>query len=193
MKERAVNADVTFAMSGGSGRQNGVQTSTLASSGRGSGRAAKTQARAKMDTQAKELAEFQKQVAIKYRGKAPATLPVPKGTRISKRLRGAVGEEEWQPMPDEWLEGSGSPAPTKARKPSPKTGLESDDESALTSLSDEEEEQEPPVIAEDDDDREPPHNDEEDSTVNGFNGDVKSVSEVPDDFVEWETVCLSQH
>ena len=180
-------------MSGRSGRRNGLQTPALASSGRGSGRAAKTQARAKMDAQAKELAEFQRQVATKYRGRAPATLPVPKGTRISKRLRGAAEEEEWQPMPDEWLEDSGLPAPTEAPKPPPKTGLESDDESALTSLSDEEQEQEPVIAAEDNDDRESPYNDEEDSSVDGVNGDAKSVSEVANDFVEWETVSLFQH
>lgn len=192
MKEPAGKADAAISTSGRSGRRNGVQTSTPAASGRGSGRAAKTQARAKMDAQAKELAEFQRlgALAAKNKGKAPTTPPVPKGTRISKRLRGAVGEEEWKPMPDEWLEGSGSPSPTKARKPSPKTGLESDDESALTSLSDEEEEREPPVTAEDDGDQELSHNNDEDGTVNGATDDMKSVPEFPSDFIEWETVCL---
>lgn len=123
---------------GRSGRRNAPQPVPTTSGGRGGGRAAKAQAKEKMDAQAKELAEFQRQAAVAARNKGKAAAPPPpppKGTRLSKRLRGAIEEEEWQPVPDEWLAESSSPAPAKASKMSPKTGLESDDESALTSLS----------------------------------------------------------
>ncbi|KAI0667805.1 hypothetical protein C8Q78DRAFT_1049731 [Trametes maxima] len=85
-------------------------------------RAAKVQANKKLDLQAKELAEFQRQTARLASAKArtsprkapssPAKRAV--GTRISARLRrstrGAADEDEgddddeWQQVPDEWLQ-----------------------------------------------------------------------------------------
>lgn len=93
------------------------------SSGRGT-RAAKLQANKKLDAQAKELAEFQRQAALltspqrttsgrttrQTRNSAtnlptPSRRPPPVGTRVSTRLRGSVVEDddEWQQIPEEWL------------------------------------------------------------------------------------------
>ncbi|KAI0259866.1 hypothetical protein BC834DRAFT_973901 [Gloeopeniophorella convolvens] len=84
--------------------------------GRGS-RAAKTQASAKLSAQAKELAELQRQAALEGRRsgrRAPSPSPPqrvsprrPKGTRLSARLHGAVTDDEWQEVPDEWLNDAG--------------------------------------------------------------------------------------
>ncbi|KAI0364754.1 hypothetical protein BV20DRAFT_955601 [Pilatotrama ljubarskyi] len=93
-------------------------------------RAAKVQANKKLDIQAKELAEFQRQAAKldSARGKAKANasprasrrnLPSPAkramGTRISARLRRSTrgtteddDDDEWQQVPDEWLQESAS-------------------------------------------------------------------------------------
>ncbi|VDC04909.1 unnamed protein product [Peniophora sp. CBMAI 1063] len=108
--------------------------------GRGS-RKAKTQANAKLDAQAKELAALQRQAALeKRRGPAPAATisaaaqspRATRGTRVSARLRGA--ETEWQDVPAEWLaDGEKDDAEDEAAK----TGLEDDDAvSELSSLSD---------------------------------------------------------
>ncbi|KAI0353807.1 hypothetical protein OH77DRAFT_1427123 [Trametes cingulata] len=93
-------------------------------------RAAKVQANKKLDIQAKELAEFQRQAAKLDSAKAKAKAsprasrrnpPSPPkratGTRTSARLRrstrGALEEDdeddEWQQVPDEWLQESASP------------------------------------------------------------------------------------
>jgi len=77
-------------------------------------RAAKMQASAKLSVQAKELAELQRQAALESRrsGKhVPSSSPPrrssprrPMGTRLSARLWGAAqGDDEWQEIPDEWL------------------------------------------------------------------------------------------
>lgn len=77
-------------------------------------RAAKMQASAKLSVQAKELAELQRQAALESRrsGKrVPSPSPHrrssprrPTGTRMSARLwGGAQGDDEWQEIPDEWL------------------------------------------------------------------------------------------
>ncbi|THH09749.1 hypothetical protein EW146_g8602, partial [Bondarzewia mesenterica] len=135
------------------------------SAGRGS-RAAKTQANLKLDAQAKELAELQRQAAAESKrgGKraagAAATLSPRKaavvGTRVSARLRGAtVVEDEWQEIPEEWLKDTkdgesggkednqgGQDEQMRAEKTGEthklKTGLEEDDAiSELTELSEE--------------------------------------------------------
>ena len=182
---------------GRSARHGASQFAGTVSAGRGGGRAAKTQAKMKMDEQAKDLVEFQRQAAAaaKAKGQSPAQPPPPpRGTRLSKRLRGPTEEEDWQPVPDEWLAEGKTPAPAKALNTLPKTGLESDDESALTSLSDEDEDE------------------GEEEAANGIEreeaGDGKSRTggqadeqilddrglemppEMPSDFVEWETVSL---
>ncbi|GJE85675.1 hypothetical protein PsYK624_017540 [Phanerochaete sordida] len=151
-------------------------------SGRGA-RAAKLQANKKLDAQAKELAEFQRQAAASERVSSrstrntrsngvaqPSPRPV-RGTRASARLRGTPMEDdddEWQQVPDEWLQEGADEAPTrngrakratrsqvKAARPSrrprsedeaddedaPHTGLSDDDAvSELTELSDDESE-----------------------------------------------------
>lgn len=77
-------------------------------------RAAKMQASAKLSVQAKELAELQRQAALESRrsGKrVPSPSPSrrssarrPAGTRMSARLWGvAQGDDEWQEIPNEWL------------------------------------------------------------------------------------------
>ncbi len=77
-------------------------------------RAAKMQASAKLSVQAKELAELQRQAALESRRSgrrvaSPSPLrrsspQRPMGTRMSARLRGVTqGDEEWQEIPDEWL------------------------------------------------------------------------------------------
>ncbi|KZT65867.1 hypothetical protein DAEQUDRAFT_730916 [Daedalea quercina L-15889] len=155
--------------------------------GRGSTRAAKMQANKKLDVQAKELAEFQRQAAAlvaasrsSRQTRQTRALTEPEqssparptrsprkaalGTRTSARLRGAHDEgddEEWQQIPDDWLQETVEPVPrlptrSSARKgkakadypqvgvttdePSVpvdgnKTGLESDAASDLTELS----------------------------------------------------------
>ena len=77
-------------------------------------RAAKMQASAKLSVQAKELAELQRQAALESRrsGKRVPSPSSPRrssprrpvGTRMSARLWGAAqGDDEWQEIPDEWL------------------------------------------------------------------------------------------
>lgn len=103
-------------------------------SGRGA-RAAKLRANKKLDAQAKELAEFQRQSALLASPSKTSTRatrstraqtnvePSPTkrpilGTRASARLRGPPKdeeeEEEWQQIPDEWLneDKEQSPIPT---------------------------------------------------------------------------------
>ncbi|GBE88446.1 predicted protein [Sparassis crispa] len=92
-------------------------------------RAAKLQANKKLDAQAKELAEYQRQAALAARSSSrshkkggsqasPAKLS-PRGTRTSARLRGstAKNDDEWQEIPDEWLhETADSDAKTPVKK-----------------------------------------------------------------------------
>lgn len=147
---------------------------------------AKAQAKMKMDAQAKELAVFQRQTAATAKNKGKGftlTLP-PRGTRLSKRLRGSMEEDEWQPVPDEWLADHTDPGSGKL----PKTGLESDDESALTSLSDEDEE-----VADETGSQETNYskskgaNQTDDDRVVDDRG-LEVPLETASDFVEWETV-----
>ena len=120
--------------------------------GRGSTRAAKMQANKKLDVQAKELAEFQRQAAayaaasrssrptrLSLRGQAEAESSSPTrptrsrsprkaaavGTRTSARLRGArdeEGEEEWQQIPDDWLHETPEPTPSRPTRSSARKG-----------------------------------------------------------------------
>ncbi|KAH9838790.1 uncharacterized protein C8Q71DRAFT_833159 [Rhodofomes roseus] len=95
------------------------------SGGRGSTRAAKMQANKKLDVQAKELAEFQRQAAALAAANSPtrssrSPRKAALGTRTSARLRGTQDEDgeddEWQQIPDEWLhEAESSPRlPTRS-------------------------------------------------------------------------------
>lgn len=111
-------------------------------------RAAKLKANRKLDAQAKDLAEFQRENALAARftrttrrggpdkdtGSSPSR-PF-RATRVSGRLRGGKSDpdEEWQSIPDDWLtEDNTEPPPrtsmraTKLRRISPEvTDLESD-------------------------------------------------------------------
>ncbi|KAI0048997.1 hypothetical protein FA95DRAFT_1557418 [Auriscalpium vulgare] len=136
------------------GRRQPLPAEETPTSGRGP-RAAKLQANKKLDAQAKELAELQRQATLENRrpGRwAAAESPSPRkitGTRASARLRGMPQEDVWQDIPEEWLDdgedkmeaeasGSGNHSGEKVEDVLPKTGLESDDDavSALTELSD---------------------------------------------------------
>jgi len=110
------------------------------------GRAAKLQAKIKLDAQAKELAALQtqarnsRQATRSTRGttKQPAR---PQGTRVSARLRGA--QDDWQCVPAEWLnetldvnhESGEDVKSTSARNMA--NGAQYDSVSELTELSDE--------------------------------------------------------
>lgn len=180
-----------FKQTPGRSTRQGLSYTGAVSTGRGGGRAAKTQAKMKMDAQAKDLAEFQRQTAaaVKSKGKSPAQPPpAPKGTRLSKRLRGSMEEEDWQPVPDEWLADSNASPPVTLPSALPKTGLESDDESALTSLSDDEDEDATPEEADHEE------ADRGKSDANGHILDDRGLEmppELPSDFIEWETVGVS--
>ena len=98
-------------------------------------RAAKVQANKKLDVQAKELAEFQRQAARlasaksrangsprKSRGASSSPSKRAVGTRISARLRNSNRadaaddeDDEWQQVPEEWLQESASPEPRSSR------------------------------------------------------------------------------
>ncbi|TFK47754.1 hypothetical protein OE88DRAFT_1738283 [Heliocybe sulcata] len=188
-------------------------------------RAAKRQANIKLDAQAKAFAEYKRETAADSRRSSkrqkledspssPPTMPLtpskapsspskgavsrPVGTRVSRRLRGTTGDEEWQEVPEEWLkepveeEGQDEESPAmrtrggarrgkqnqkQAMEMRTGTGLESDLESAseLTSLSDdlegETKEQEGLGVEE----SEP----------------AQPESEVPADFVEWELIAVT--
>ncbi|KAI0788075.1 hypothetical protein C8Q74DRAFT_1349421 [Fomes fomentarius] len=100
-----------------------------------SSRAAKVQANKKLDVQAKELAEYQRQAARlasaksranasprKSRGASSSPAKRAVGTRVSARLRNSIkddGEddedEEWQQVPEEWLQDPPSPTRRSTR------------------------------------------------------------------------------
>ncbi|KAJ2929378.1 hypothetical protein H1R20_g7729, partial [Candolleomyces eurysporus] len=166
----------------------------------GRSRAAKEQAKAKLDAQAKALAEFNRQAAASSSTRSASTRSTrssqkqeskpaaskafkPTGVRISARLRGFQEDDDWQPVPEEWLEANG---PSKSAK----TGLESDADSVsdLTELSDDEEqdaskdvEEEKHATASAKDDLEEPEPEPEEA-LNEPN---------PSTFIEWETLCVT--
>lgn len=166
-------------------KQTGQSSSAQPSASRGNGRAAKAQAKIKLDAQAKELANFQREAAASARSKGRTPLPPPRGTRLSKRLRGPIEEDGWQPVPDEWLENESSLSRAQSQRVVPKTGLESDDESALTSLSDDEEPELQTVQVED------AGQVKADDSDNLDERGIEIPAETPNGFVEWETVSDS--
>ncbi|KAJ7202501.1 hypothetical protein B0H12DRAFT_1162635 [Mycena haematopus] len=147
----------------------------------GGGRAAKAQAKVKLDQQAKELAELNRAAGIRApaaresrRGRTPVAPVRPLGTRVSARLRGA-DDDEWQAVPEDWLE-------ERTRKktslqPKLKTGLESDDESIsdLTQLSED-------GVEEAEGETSPAAEPEEEQ---------QKREEGQADFIEWETICVT--
>ncbi|EAU85649.2 hypothetical protein CC1G_10921 [Coprinopsis cinerea okayama7 len=158
--------------------------STPTATPRGS-RAAKEQAKAKLDAQAKALAEYQRQTASQTRSTrstrnskpAPPPPPPTRGTRTSSRLRN-LQDDGWQQVPDEWLEPQSSPSKGK------KTGLEGDDDSIsdLTELSDDEEEEE---------EEEQEESEEEPEEPKERTPTPEPEPEPQQDFVEWETLCVT--
>ncbi|KAI6042453.1 hypothetical protein EDC04DRAFT_2658182 [Pisolithus marmoratus] len=177
-------------------------------------RAAKARANEKLDAQAKDLAKFERHITSLSRTKASKanSLPYnqhrPTGVRVSARLRGtAVIEDEWQEIPDEWLNTQiMSPIDEKSPLPSTKTGLESDDEpvSDLTELSDIESEPGPGASAPEVDAGESVLS-KEDAGMTECVGvsdiyDTQEEKEAsptadhslpPGNFVEWETICTT--
>ncbi|KAF8072135.1 hypothetical protein FPV67DRAFT_1622999 [Lyophyllum atratum] len=203
-----------------------LQADEPPSAGAGRSRAAKSQAKVKLDQQAKELAELNRQASALARSgsglrtstrasPAKPQPPKPRGTRVSARLRGQEDEEEWQAVPEEWLnEKEGSSAKANGRKKGgkreesgKKTGLESDgsDISDLTELSEEsgskededsdgEEQGEAEVEAEPE---EQPVKEEqvkpvvEAAAVPLDDRGLEEPPVLPEGFVEWETICVT--
>lgn len=102
-------------------------------------------------------------------------------------MRGPQQEDEWQPIPEEWLdEGENGPS-----KPPWKTGLESDEESELTELSDDgvavEEPTSSPAKVKRKANGVVSKSQPEDEPAKEYQEGVPSDAH-PADFVEWETV-----
>lgn len=183
-------------------------TPSSPASGRHS-RAAKDQAKLKLDAQARELAELNRQAAMSSSrftrptrqvaaraqlSKTPTRSAPPRalGTRASARLRGPQEEEEWQPIPEEWLNEGKRGKNQKRKLPTAKTGLESDEESIsdLTELSDDVGETSASASQ---------NGKASKSTVNGTTAIERKTTEEPEEqseapqdplenFIEWETV-----
>jgi hypothetical protein len=154
----------------------------LTLSGRRS-RAAKDQAKFKLDIQAKELAELNRAAFLEPKPRpshqqshGPARSL---GTRTSARLRG-VSDGDWQSIPDEWLDAGGNSNSEQTTFKAQKTGLESDEDtiSDLTELS--EAVSEGSVETSFDEVEPDEENEERDSDEREESG--------TNDFAEWETV-----
>lgn len=194
-------------------RRNQAQAQNSSPSGSRGTRAAKARANQKLDAQAKDLAEFQRQMARSKSANArPLTPRRPSGIRLSARLRGTLAEDEWQEVPEEWLSPTAqdgeegeekTPLKAKARL---KTGLESDEDSVsdLTELSEDDDTNEGDAQEEADgeEDKEPGVKDEESEAEfvpvpDKPNGKVDIDEEdeeppsLPEGFVEWETICIT--
>ncbi|KAJ3572556.1 hypothetical protein NP233_g2998 [Leucocoprinus birnbaumii] len=166
----------------------------------GRGRAAKMQAKIKLDAQAKELAALKQEAqatrgtrssARSTRGSAKALPARAQGTRISARLRGTQNNE-WQSVPDEWLNESSDAdheSGTEEERGGPRTRKRAAEEkedsvSDLTELSDDSEE--PEEKTEDQDEQDEEDEGEEDSVKKEDEADVPA-----EDFIEWETICVT--
>ncbi|KAH9481522.1 hypothetical protein JR316_0006049 [Psilocybe cubensis] len=169
------------------------------SSGRHS-RAAKDQAKIRLDLQAKELAKLSREVTKP--NKSPAKQPSRMatrvvGTRTSARLRGQ--EDEWQPIPNEWLNSPVKPKTRTSAAKVLKTGLESDEESDLTELSedDADEDHGEDQVEEVEQPAEPASiNIEATSAVSQAADEMNekekvNVEDTFSDFTEWETLCVT--
>lgn len=180
-------------------------------------RAAKTQANAKLDLQAKQLAAAKAEFESLNRRSSRGSASRPLGTRLSRRLRGEDDDDDWQQIPPEWLEDNDKlpSSPTKRLKrsatkasrsitttevplkPEPITnrekseehamdnftGLDSDNESDLTELSDSETSSRK---AENPEENELPPSD-----ILNHEDNLENLGPWPPaDFVEWETVSM---
>jgi hypothetical protein len=152
-------------------------------------RAAKDQAMMKLDAQAKDLANLNRQAALLYqestifRPTALRSQPTgytsrPLGTRISARLRGSQ-KDEWQSVPKEWLNEEKS---VKTEAELSKTGLESDEDaiSDLTELSEE--------VSDDSKPNTPSLGGKPAEGPAFEHRETSADLQVLDTFVEWETV-----
>lgn len=172
-------------------------------------RAAKLQANVKLGEQAKQLAALQNRASMEAKGRRPM------GTRQSSRLRGSgADEDEWQQIPEDWLgdelgetagtskwrDGGMNRRSTRSRAMTSNAkgeaaievkasiGLDSDDESDLTELSDEDEE----AISNSDQGSEDELSEELEVKVDPEDTDSEEAPpSLPDGFVEWETVRLT--
>lgn len=195
-------------------RHNQAQAQNSSPSGSRGARAAKSRANQKLDAQAKDLAEFQRQMArSKSTSARPLTPRRPSGIRVSARLRGNLADDEWQEVPDEWLSPSVHDGTEEEEKTPPKakarlkTGLESDDDSVsdLTELSEDDDtnegdaQEEADADEDEDEDEEPDVKDEESEAESvpvpdKPNGKIDIDEEdnelpfLPEGFIEWETV-----
>lgn len=174
----------------------------------------------RLDAQARDLAEFRRQMTSSRTRTASMNPRKYTGVRISARLRGAaVEDDEWQEVPDEWLAASDThkgcakdapPSPLPSSKKGMKTGLESDDSSIseLTELSDgeddaegeteEEEAKETSLLdtevanpASAGEDTDVEAEDQQDQVANPVDPST-TTPPPPDDFVEWETVGITR-
>ena len=165
--------------------------SVLTPSGRRS-RAAKDQAKLKLDVQAKELAELNRTALFEPKSRTSRQQPShapPRalGTRTSARLRGAP-EGDWQPIPDEWLDTEENSKSKQAKDKTQKTGLESDEDtiSDLTELSEEVSESSMANLLD-----KGKLGEENEEPVSDERKGPEKVEGGADDFVEWETVRRS--
>lgn len=209
MKRQRIDPDSGAVVQSSVARTTRGKAQVQASPGPREGRAAKIRANQRLDAQARDLADFRRQMVSSRTRAASITARKPTGIRVSARLRGtAVEDDEWQEVPDEWLAVSdthknSAKDPPPASKKQAKTGLESDDSSIseLTELSDGEadavgsernfdekseadtEEANPTSVKKDTDVDAEDQQGEEEKLV-----DPPITPLLPDDFVEWETV-----
>ncbi|KAJ8072581.1 hypothetical protein PM082_016140 [Marasmius tenuissimus] len=130
-------------------------------------------------------------VSARLTRNSSASAARPLGTRISARLRGAESdEEEWQPIPDDWLN-------DKEDNDYDKTGISSVSSSLsdLTELSDKEAEDD-----EENDDEEQEAEEEQDEAEEEEEEEEEEEAPVeetpeevalPEGFIEWETICVT--
>ncbi|KAI5998817.1 hypothetical protein EDD15DRAFT_2242005 [Pisolithus albus] len=182
-------------------------------------RAAKARANEKLDAQAKDLAKFERHMLSRTKDSKAYSLSRNQhratGIRVSARLRGSsVVEDEWQEIPEEWLntqitsaDDEKSQLSSSRRKHSTKTGLESDGESIsdLTELSDIESEPGPGTSATEVDTRESALSKADPGmnecvgapNLHSTPGEKETEPTVdqdllpPGEFVEWETICVT--
>jgi hypothetical protein len=180
------------------------------------GRAAKANAKKKLDAQARALAEFQRQNAATTRNNRTSKLQrmddedgdfsAPKktfGTRLSKRLRSSVNrDDEWQQIPDGWL-GDEDEKSVRAINdvdsdaserdgssgPTPKKPIAKTGlESDLEDISDLTELSD--SSAEEESVKDEDTSESEDEEEEEKEEERKPLSPIPEDFVEWEMVLF---
>ncbi|KNZ72071.1 hypothetical protein J132_04352 [Termitomyces sp. J132] len=173
----------------------------------GRSRAAKSQAKAKLDAQAKELAELNRQANAFARstlGLRTSTRGSPKkappqkavGTRSSRRLRtnrNDDDDDEWQVVPEEWLNGDRDDRLSGAngKQLTEESGKSKDEDDEIGSVDEGEDEDEEQKM------KKQPVKEEEVQVVPDVPPapvDNKSAEEqpvFPEGFIEWETICVT--